>query len=43
MLGSEGVTKVVEIDLEENELDALKAASKSVKTKVEELNSIIDQ
>jgi malate dehydrogenase len=43
MLGSEGVTKVVEIDLEENELDALKAASKSVKIKVEELNSIIDQ
>ena len=43
MLGSEGVTKVVEIDLEENELDALKAASKAVKTKVEELNSIINQ
>ena len=43
MLGSEGVTKVVEIDLEDNELDALKAASKAVKTKVEELNSIIDQ
>jgi malate dehydrogenase len=43
MLGSEGVTKVVEIDLEENELDALKDASKSVKIKVEELNSIIDQ
>ena len=43
MLGSEGVTKVVEIDLEENELDALKAASNSVKTKVEELNSIINQ
>ena len=42
MLGSEGVTKVVEIDLEENELDALKAASNSVKTKVEELNSIIN-
>ena len=34
MLGSEGVTKVVEIDLEDNELDALKAASKAVKTKV---------
>ena len=43
MLGSEGVTKVVEIDLEDNELDALKAASKAVKTKVEELNSIINQ
>ncbi len=43
MLGSEGVTKVVEIDLEENELDALKAASNAVKTKVEELNSIINQ
>jgi len=43
MLGSEGVTKVVEIDLEDNELDALKAASKAVKTKVEELNSIIIQ
>ena len=43
MLGSEGVTRVVEIDLEENELDALKAASNSVKTKVEELNSIINQ
>lgn len=42
MLGSEGVTKVVEIDLEDNELDALKAASKAVKTKVEELNSIIN-
>ena len=32
-----------EIDLEDNELDALKAASKAVKTKVEELNSIINQ
>ena len=42
MLGSEGVTKVVEIDLEDNELDALKSASKAVKTKVEELNSIIN-
>ena len=42
MLGSEGVTKVVEIDLEYNELDALKAASKAVKTKVEELSSIIN-
>ena len=42
MLGSEGVTKVVEIDLEDNELDALKAASKAVKTKVEELSSIIN-
>tara|TARA_B100001057_G_scaffold42652_1_gene38180 strand:+ start:2474 stop:3412 length:939 start_codon:yes stop_codon:yes gene_type:complete len=43
MLGSEGVTKVVEIDLEKNELDALKTASKAVKSKVEELNSIINQ
>ena len=43
MLGPEGVTKVVEIDLEENELNALKTASKAVKTKVEELNSIISQ
>ena len=43
MLGSEGVTKVVEIDLEANELDALKVASNAVKTKVEELNSIINQ
>ncbi len=43
MLGSEGVTKVVEINLEKNELDALKTASKAVKSKVEELNSIINQ
>ncbi len=43
MLGSEGVTKVVEIDLKEDELDALKTASNAVKTKVEELNSIINQ
>ena len=43
MLGSEGVTKVVEIDLKEDELDALKTASNAVKTKVDELNSIINQ
>jgi len=43
MLGSEGVTKVVEIDLKDDELDALKTASNAVKTKVDELNSIINQ
>ena len=43
MLGSDGVTKVVEIDLKDEELDALKTASNAVKTKVDELNSIINQ
>ena len=43
MLGSSGVTKVVELDLKEDELDALKSASNAVKLKVEELNSILSQ
>ena len=43
MLGSNGVTKVVELDLKEDELDALKSASNAVKLKVEELNSILSQ
>ena len=43
MLGSNGVTKVVELDLKEDELDALKSASNAVKSKVEELNSILSQ
>jgi malate dehydrogenase len=43
MLGSNGVTKVVELDLNDNELNALKSASNSVKSKVEELNSILSQ
>ena len=43
MLGSNGVTKVVEIELEESELNALKSASEAVKTKVKELNSILSQ
>ena len=42
-LGSNGVTEVVEIDLEESELNALKGASEAVKAKVEELNSILSQ
>jgi len=43
MLGANGVNKVVEIDLEESELNALKSASEAVKSKVEELNSILSQ
>jgi malate/lactate dehydrogenase len=43
MLGSNGVTKVVELDLKDNELTALKRASNEVKLKVEELNSILSQ
>ena len=43
MLGSSGVTKVVELDLKEDELNALKSASNAVKLKVEELNSILSQ
>ena len=43
MLGANGVTEVVEIDLEESELNALKSASNAVKSKVEELNSILNQ
>ena len=43
MLGSSGVTKVVELDLKADELDALKSASNAVKLKVEELNSILSQ
>jgi malate dehydrogenase len=43
MLGSSGVTKVVEIELKSNELNALKSASEAVKSKVDELNSILSQ
>ena len=43
MLGANGVTEVVEINLEESELNALKSASEAVKSKVEELNSILSQ
>ena len=42
-LGVNGVTEVVEIDLEESELNALKGASEAVKAKVQELNSILGQ
>ncbi len=42
-LGINGVTEVVEIDLEESELNALKGASEAVKAKVQELNSILSQ
>ena len=42
-LGANGVTEVVEIDLEESELNALKGASEAVKAKVQELNSILSQ
>ena len=43
MLGSNGVTKIVELELNDNELNALKSASNAVKSKVEELNSILSQ
>ena len=43
MLGSSGVTKVVEIELKSNELSALKSASEAVKSKVDELDSILSQ
>ena len=42
-LGKGGVTEVVEYDLTTNELDALREASKAVKDKVSELNSINSQ
>ena len=42
-LGANGVTEVVEIDLVESELNALKGASEAVKAKVQELNSILSQ
>jgi len=42
-LGKGGVTEVVEYDLTTSELDALREASKAVKDKVSELNSINSQ
>ena len=42
-LGKGGVTEIVEYDLTTTELDALREASKAVKDKVSELNSIISQ
>ncbi|MFL2674685.1 MAG: malate dehydrogenase [Candidatus Actinomarina sp.] len=42
-LGKEGVTEIVEYDLTTTELDALREASKAVKDKVSELNSINSQ
>ena len=42
-LGKEGVTEIVEYDLTTSELDALGEASKAVKDKVSELNSINSQ
>ncbi len=42
-LGKGGVTEVVEYDLTTTELDALREASKAVKDKVSELNSINSQ
>ncbi len=42
-LGKEGVTEIVEHDLTDTELIALKEASKAVKDKVSELNSINNQ
>ena len=42
-LGKEGVTEIVEYDLTTSELDALREASKAVKDKVSELNSINSQ
>jgi malate dehydrogenase len=42
-LGKGGVTEVVEYDLTSTELDALREASKAVKDKVSELNSINSQ
>jgi len=42
-LGKEGVTEIVEHDLTDTELTALKEASKAVKDKVSELNSINNQ
>ncbi|MBT3874326.1 MAG: malate dehydrogenase [Actinobacteria bacterium] len=42
-LGKGGVTEIVEYDLTSTELDALREASKAVKDKVSELNSINSQ
>jgi malate dehydrogenase len=42
-LGKNGVTEVVELELNDDELTDLKNASKAVKEKVKELNSIISQ
>ncbi|MDA9197612.1 malate dehydrogenase [Acidimicrobiia bacterium] len=42
-LGKRGVTEIVEYDLTTTELDALREASKAVKDKVSELNSINSQ
>ena len=42
-LGKDGVTEIVEYDLTTSELDALREASKAVKDKVSELNSINSQ
>ncbi|MDB4813918.1 malate dehydrogenase [Acidimicrobiia bacterium] len=42
-LGKGGVTEIVEYDLTTTELDALREASKAVKNKVSELNSINSQ
>jgi malate dehydrogenase len=42
-LGQDGVTEIVEYDLTETELNALKEASDAVKDKVSELNSINNQ
>jgi malate dehydrogenase len=42
-LGKNGVTEVVELELNNDELNDLKKASESVKNKVKELNSIINQ
>ena len=42
-LGKDGVTEVVELELNNDELTGLKNASEAVKDKVKELNSIINQ
>ena len=42
-LGKNGVTEVVELELNNDELTDLKSASEAVKDKVKELNSIISQ
>ena len=42
-LGKDGVTEVVELELNNDELTGLRSASDSVKDKVKELNSIINQ
>mgnify|MGYP003323043700 FL=1 len=42
-LGKDGVTEVVELELNNDELTGLRSASDAVKDKVKELNSIINQ